>query len=116
MKLLKELLQFDNNSSCLCEEVYVDENDDILSEAAVRQFKRYGNTFVKKYRCLVGPKKGKLVAHPGDCATRKDPKKVRQGRKVMRSKKGIIKRKSKVSKRKSVSRLVTKINKRIMGK
>ena len=99
-----------------CELVYVDENDNILSEGAVRQFKKVGNTLKQKYRCLSGKKKGKLVSHPGDCGTRKDPKKIRQGRKVMRSKKGVINRKGKVSKRKAMSRLVTRINKRLSGK
>ena len=98
-----------------CEVVYEDEDGNVLNEAAVRQYRRYGNKMVKKYRCLAGAKKGKLVAEPGGCATRRDPKKVRQGRKVMRSKKGIIARKTKVSKRKSVSRLVTKMNQRLMG-
>jgi len=101
---------------CEVEEVWVDENDNILTEAAVRQYKRVGMTLVKKYRCLAGPKKGKLVASAGDCGTRKDPKKVRQGRKVMRSKKGIIARKGKISKRTSFSRLVTKVNRRLAGK
>jgi len=116
--LLEEILNLQqnvDNSKCVIEEVWCDESGEILSEASVRQFKRYGQRMVKKYRCLAGPKKGKLVAHAGDCATRKEPKKVRQGRKLMRSKKGIIARKSKISKRKSFSRLVTKVNQRLMG-
>lgn len=99
-----------------CEEVWVDENDEVLTEAAKRQFKRVGNTIRKKYRCMGGPKNGKLVSEPGKCATRKDPKKVRHGRKVMRSKKGTIKRKSGITKRKSISRLVSNMNKRLSGK
>jgi hypothetical protein len=99
-----------------CEEVWVDEEGNILEEAAKRQFKRVGNEIKKRYRCIGGPKKGKLVATPGACATRKDPKKVRQGRKVMRSKKGTIKRKAGVTKRKSISRLVAKMNRRLSGK
>lgn len=99
-----------------CELVQVDENDNILNEAAIRQFKRVGNTMKQKYRCLSGKKKGKLVSHPGDCGTRKDPKNVRKGRKVMRSKKGVIQRKSQISKRQSMSRVVTKMNKRLAGK
>lgn len=110
--LLSDILP---TESCFFEEVWVDEDNNILSEASVRQFKRYGQKMVKKYRCMAGTKKGKLVSKAGDCATRKDPKKVRQGRKVMRSKKGMIARKSKISKRQSFSRLVTKVNKRLMG-
>lgn len=99
-----------------CEVVYVDEDDNILSEAAIRQWKRMGQNIVKKYRCLAGPKAGKLVAKPGGCATRKEPKKVRHGRKVMRSKKGIIARKSRIAKRTSFSKMVKKMNARLMGK
>ncbi len=70
---------------------------------------------VRKYRCLAGPKKGKLVSSPGDCSMRKDPKKVRQGRKTMRAKKGIIQRKSRVSKNKAMSKVIAKMNQRMMG-
>jgi len=90
-------------AECELEEVYVDGNDEVLTEAAIRQWKKSGQKMVKKYRCLAGPKEGRLVSKPGDCATRKDPKKVRHGRKVMRSKKGVIKRKTKIAKRKSIS-------------
>lgn len=99
-----------------CEIIYADAEDNILSEAAVRQWKRLGKTIIKKYRCLAGPKTGKLVSNPGDCATRKEPKNVRQGRKVMRAKKGLIARKSKISKRTSFSKMVSKMNARLMGK
>ena len=99
-----------------CDCVYVDENDEILDEAAVRQWKRMGTTVIKKYRCLGGLKAGKLVSDPSKCVTRKDPKKVRHGRKVMRMKKGTIARKSKVSKKRSLSKLVRKMNMRLMGK
>ena len=98
------------------EEVMVDENDEILSEGAIRQWRRTGKTLVRKYRCMSGKKKGKLVASPGKCGERKDPKKVRTGRKTMRSKKGIIQRKSKVAKRGQISKMVTRLNARLMGK
>lgn len=101
---------------CIYEEVFVDENNEVLTEAAVRQWKKKGNSMTKKYRCVTGPKANRLVASPGDCAKRKDPKKVRQGRKTMRAKKGIISRKSKISKKKSISKMLTKLNARLMGK
>ena len=100
---------------CNYEIVYVTESDEILSEAAVRQWKKMGQKVVKKYRCMAGPKEGKLVSEPSACGTRKDPKKVRQGKKIMRSKKGTIARKTKVSKKKSMSKMVTRMNKRLMG-
>ncbi len=101
---------------CMYEEVFVDDAGEILSEAAVRQFKRVGKTITRKYRCMAGPKAGKLVSEPSACATRKDPKKVRHGRKVMRTKKGLIKRKSRVAKKTAMSKIVAKMNKRLMGK
>lgn len=104
------------NYVCEFEEVYVNEDDEILSEAAIRQWKRSGAKMVQKYRCLSGPKKNRLVSSPGDCAVRKDPKKVRHGRKVMRAKKGTIMRKGKIAKRKSISKILTKMNARLMGK
>lgn len=110
MKLLEIL------DDCIFEEVYTNAEGEILSEAAIRQYKRVGQEIKKRYRCLSGPKSGKLVAEPSSCATRKDPRKVRQGRKVMRSKKGTIKRKSAISKRKQLSRMVKKMNQRLSGK
>ena len=113
MKLIEILVE---ECETCCEEVYIDNNGEILSEAAIRQWKRVGQTMTRKYRCLSGPKAGKLVSDPTSCAQRKDPKKVRQGRKVMRSKKGTISRKARVTKKKAMSKLVTKMNKRLMGK
>jgi hypothetical protein len=104
------------DDGCVFEQVFVDDDDNILSEAAIRQFKRCGSILKRKYRCLAGPKKGKLVSKPGGCGTRKDPKSVRKGKKVMRSKKGVIQMKSKMSKRKAMSRMVTKLNKQLAGK
>lgn len=100
---------------CQYMECWVDENDNILSEAAVRMFKRFGKEIKRRYRCTAGPKKGKPVADPKMCATRKDPKKVRHGRKVARTKKGIRIRKSKISQRTSMSRMVRRMNQRLSG-
>ncbi len=99
-----------------CECVMVDEDDNILDEAARRQWKKTKTGRVMKYRCTTGPKKGRLVSKPGGCATRKDPKRKRIGKKVMRSKKGIIARKSAISKRKGISKMLKKLNARLMGK
>ena len=112
MKLF-ELFQEDNG----CEVCYFDEDgNELLDEAAVRQFKKQGNKIVKKFRCLSGPKAGRLVSNPSGCGMRKDPKKVRQGRKTMRQKGAIINRKGQIAKKKAVSAQVTKLNKRLSGK
>ena len=106
-----------HNDECLWEMVHVDEaTDEIIEEGAIRQWKRQGGKLVQKYRCMAGKKKGKLVASPSGCGERKDPKKVRIGRKVMRSKKGVIGRKAKISKRMSISKRLKKMNARLMGK
>ena len=113
MKLF-ELFQEDNNECELC---YFDEDgNELLDEAAVRQFKKQGNKIVKKFRCLAGPKSGRLVSNPSSCGLRKDPKKVRSGRKTMRQKGAIINRKGQISKKKAVSAQVTRLNKRLSGK
>lgn len=96
-------------------ECWVDENDNILSEAAVRMFKRVGKEIKRKYRCTSGPKKGKPVSDPKKCATRKDPKKVRHGRKIARTKKGIRLRKTKVMKKTAMSKMVSRMNARLKG-
>lgn len=105
-----------NEVICDCEVVYISEDGEVLSEATVRAFKRYGNKIKKKYRCLSGRKKGKLVGTPSDCSKRKDPKKVRLGRKVMRSKKGVIKTKTRIAKRKAISKLLSRRNKTLRGR
>ncbi len=99
-----------------CELVWVDEDDNVLDEGAVRQWKRQGQKRVIKYRCMSGPKKGRLVSKPGSCGIRKDPKRKKLGRKVMRAKKGTIQRKSKISKRTGISKMLRKLNARLMGK
>lgn len=99
-----------------CEVVYLDESgNEILDESAIRQFKRVGQKLIKKFRCTSGPKSGKLVSSPQACGQRKDPAKVRRGRKVMRTKGALIKRKTKIAKRKSKSKLVAKLNARLSG-
>lgn len=96
-----------------CEVVFVDENGEILTEAAKRMFKRIGKEIKRRYRCTTGPKKGKPVSDPKLCATRKDPRKVRHGRKVARTKKGIRIRKSKIMKRTAMSKMVRRMNQRL---
>jgi len=98
------------------ESTWADEEDNILEEAAVRQWKMSGKKRVMKYRCMSGPKKGRLVSKPGACGIRKDPKKKRVGKRVMRSKKRVIQRKSQITKKKGISKMLQKLNARLMGK
>lgn len=91
--------------------------EEILSES-IRQLKKVPgkNEVVTRYRCTSGKRKGKLVIHPGNCGRRIDPKRKRIGKKSMRLKKGIRIMKTKIAKRKSVSKMVSRVNKRLSGK
>lgn len=98
-----------------CEIVYTDEEDNILTEAAVRHFKKVGTQIKKQFRCTSGLKKGRIVADRLQCSKRKDPLRKRIGKKVARSKKGIRLIKSRIGRRKQVHNLVTRMNKRLKG-
>lgn len=80
-----------------------------------RQFKRYGNKFDRQYRCMSGPRKGRLVKSPQKCGMRKDPKQVRAGKKSSRIRKGERVRKTILAKRRAPSRTVQRLNKRMRG-
>lgn len=84
-----------------------------LNEGANPSFKRTGNEIKRCYRCTSGPKKGKLVADPKECGRRKNPKKVRNGRKVAREKKGVRLRKTSITKRTTLSKLLKRLNARL---
>ena len=111
--LLDEIL-YDLDEAC--EIVYTDEEGNVLNEAAIRQFRRFGTVIKRQYRCTSGPKKGKIVAKPQACGTRKDPRKIRHGKKVARLKKGVRVRKTRISKKKSISRMVIRMNRRLSGR
>lgn len=143
MKTFKEFLVEDWDveieDDIVCEEVWVDEDGEILDEetlyeaiahlegalfeseedlfeAAKRAFRRMGSEIKRQFRCVGGPKDGKLVADAKSCMQRKDPKRVRHGRKVARTRKGIRIRKTQVTKRQATSRMVTRMNQRLSGK
>lgn len=98
-----------------CEVVWVDEDGNILTEAAARHFKRVGGNIKRQFRCTSGLKKGKIVADRATCSRRKDPKKKRQGKKSARRFKGIRKIKTKITKKRTQSKLVRRMNKRLKG-
>lgn len=106
-----------------CEEVYVDEygniydlDKNIIEEAAVtRQFKRYGDNLKRQFRCMSGPKKGRIVAKAANCGRRKDPMRVRIGKKSSRIKKGQRVRKTLRTKKKTISKVLTRRNKALRG-
>lgn len=113
MKLQDILTETNECDSCLYEEVLFDESGEIIEEAAVKAFQRKNKKLTRKFRCLTGAKKGKIVSTAAACSQRKDPKKVRQGKASARRTKGIRILKTRISKRSSQSKLVTKLNKRL---
>lgn len=92
-----------------------EEEYNLLEEGAKRQFKRYGNKFVRKFRCYGGPKSGRIVSNMSDCGVRKDPRKVRQGKRASRMKKGQRIRKTELAKKKSPSLRLVRMNKNLRG-
>ena len=88
---------------------------ELLDEAAKRQWKRYGNKMVRKFRCYGGPKNGRMVTKAADCGVKKDPFKVRQGKRSARLKKGQRVRRTQLAKRKAPSKRLTKMNNILRG-
>ena len=86
-----------------------------LAETVDRQFRRYGDKFVRQYRCTSGPKSGRMVVSPDKCGIRKDPKRVRIGKKSARMKKGSRVRKTKFTKRKTQSKRLSRMNATLRG-
>ena len=91
-----------------------DEFDKIV-ESVQRQFRRYGDKFLRQYRCTTGQKAGRMVASPEKCGIRKDPRRVRMGKKSARMKKGQRIRKTLFTKRKTQSKRLSRLNKRLRG-
>jgi hypothetical protein len=73
--------------------------EEFLAESATMAWGKSGDKIVKKYRCLSGTRKGRLVTNPGDCSKRIDPKKRIQMKKTMAKLGKRIARKSKRTKR-----------------
>jgi hypothetical protein len=88
---------------------------EVIVESVVRQFRRYGDRFVRHYRCTSGPKAGRLTSDPASCGKRKDPKKVRMGKISARRKKGQRVRKTLFTKRKTQSKRLSRLNKVLRG-
>lgn len=97
------------------DEVLDQEGITMLAEAVDRQFRRYGDKFLRQYRCTTGPKAGRLVTSPEKCGKRKDPRRVRIGKRAARVKKGIRVRKTLFTKRKTASKRLTRLNKVLRG-
>jgi hypothetical protein len=103
-----------NAESVEVEELSKDDYEQ-LDEAAKRQWKRYGNKFVRKFRCYGGPKDGKMVSTAAGCGMKKDPLKVRRGKKAARMKKGQRIRKTMMTKRKAPSKRLVRMNNLLRG-
>ena len=74
----------------------------VISEAKV-VFAKRGNSVARKFRCTVGPRKGRVVANPGQCAAP-----------INLKKRFILKRTKKAQRTKRLSpasRIVARLNK-----
>lgn len=86
-----------------------------IAEAVKRQFRRYGDKFLRQYRCTTGDKAGRMVTSPEKCGIRKDPRRVRIGKRASRVKKGQRIRKTLFTKRKTQSKRLSRMNKIMRG-
>ena len=86
-----------------------------IAETVQRQFRRYGDKFLRQYRCTTGQKSGRMVSSPEKCGIRKDPRRVRVGKMASRSKKGQRVRKTLFTKRKTQSKRLSRMNKKMRG-
>lgn len=96
--------------------VYFFDDNAPLTEGARRAFKRVGKVIKRWYRCTTGRKAGKVVSDPKVCARRKEPRKVRLGRKINRQRRAIRIRKSKIVARTATARVVKRMNQRLATK
>lgn len=83
---------------------------DSLDEGAKRAYRRVDNKITQYFRCTSGPKKGKLASDPSKCGQRKDPKRVRHGRRVAQQKGAIRVRKTMNRKKTQSSKRVSQLN------
>lgn len=113
---LQDILdEYDCNCSNPCfEVVYVNDDNEQLDEAqASVAYRARKGKITKKFRCTSGEKKGRLVANPKTCITRKNPKRVVVGRRVASSHKGLRLRKSKLTRSTNTSKMARKMNMRL---
>lgn len=83
----------------------------IVSEAKV-VFAKRGNSVARKFRCTVGPRKGRVVAKPGQCAAPINLKKRFVLKRTKAAKGARMNKKAQRTKRLSpASRIVARLNK-----
>lgn len=111
-----ELLEMDSTEDFLAPYEVVSEEDlEQVDEAVTRQLRRYGNKTKLQYRCQDGDKKGRLVSQPSGCGIRKDPTRVRAGKRSSRIRKGERVRKSNMTKRRTLTKNLMRRNKMFKG-
>lgn len=97
---------------------WLDEDEyELLDEGAKKAYKRStkGTGVTMYFRCVSGPKKGKLAKDPASCGRRPDPKKVRHGRRVAQRKGKVRARKTSIRKKTQLSKRITQLNRRLQG-
>ena len=114
-KLPKNAIEEINKIVAEMETALEEDEPEVVFEAVERQFRRYGDKFLRQYRCKSGPKRGRLVASPEACGKRKDPNRVRKGKAAARRKKGQRVRKTLFTKRRTQSKRLSRLNKVLRG-
>lgn len=95
----------------LIEDFEYNDLEDFIIESSVMAWGKKGDKIVKRYRCLSGPRKNRLVNAPADCSKKIDPKKRIQLKKTMSKMGKRIARKARKTKRVDpVSKMVKRKN------
>lgn len=85
---------------------------DVIMETTKRIWARKGRKVLKKFRCMTGRKKGRIVNSPADCGTVVDLKKRQNFKRIKAAKGERIKRKTLRTKKYNPASLrVQKMNK-----
>ena len=87
--------------------------EEVITESSVVIFKKIGGKTKRYYRCTSGPKAGTYASCPSACFQRKNPKRVRHGKKVARSRKAVRIRKSRITSKKAAHTMLKRVNDRL---
>lgn len=90
--------------------------ENFLAENAVMAWGKTGNDIVRKFRCLNGSRKGRLVTSPAGCSKRIDPEKKMRMKKTMAKLGKRIARKAKRTKRVNLTSKKVAARNKALGK
>lgn len=96
----------------LLEEITGIDNEEYIDLDEKRVWAKRGNKVVRKFRCMSGPRKGRMVSSPAQCSKPKDMKKSRTLKKT-KAQKGyrMTKKANKTKRLNPVSKRIRRMNK-----